>query len=71
MSSEHERIMVDIFGFCGGKLVTSNYSFITQTSAGYLGEREGRFPDSCPLVSGGKSQVNNKSQYKVGRLHAQ
>lgn len=39
-----------------------NYSFITQVSAGYLGEREGRFPDSCPLVSEGQSQGNDKSQ---------
>lgn len=50
------------FCFCGGKLVIGNYSFITQVSAGYLGEREGRFPDSCPLVSEGQSQGNDKSQ---------
>lgn len=49
--------------------MTGNYSFITQISLRYLGEREGRFPDSCPLVSEGKSKVNNKSQYRVDRLH--
>ena len=50
-------------------MVTSNDSFITQISAGYLGEREGRFPASCPLGSEGKSQVNNQSQYSVVSLH--
>lgn len=49
--------------------MTSNYSFITQISAGYLGEREGRFPDSCPLPSEGKSQVDNQSPCRAGRLH--